>query len=350
MSDNPHRWYAIHKAEDDSAAEVHLYDEIGAYGVGAKQFAADIKPFSGKRLHLRINSVGGSVTEGLAIANAIKRHKGGVTAHIDGLAASMASVIAVSASETIMADNGFLMIHEPWTVGMGTADDLRSEASVLDKMRKTILAAYAKKTGLPHDELESMMKAETWLTAEEARDSGFIDEIEDGIEAAASITRESARERYAKFQNSMHKTNAPAEPPKVDTEEEAMNAELQAKVEELQASLATATETAAADLAAFKAQADEDSAKERESLKAEVDRLTNEVATRDAEIAKLQAESKSAGEQAAAIVAAAGVNTEGVISNQPEPSAAEVFANLSGPEATHYFRAHKAAILASIKP
>jgi chromosome segregation ATPase len=145
----------------------------------------------------------------------------------------------------------------------------------------------------------------------------------------------------------MHKTNAPAEPPKVDTEEEAMNAELQAKVEELQASLATATETAAADLAAFKAQADEDSAKERESLKAEVDRLTNEVATRDAEIAKLQAESKSAGEQAAAIVAAAGIDPNNAELNQPAKTPAQVFASLSGHEATEYFRQNKAAIIAT---
>lgn len=356
-------WYAIQQTEDGPATEIHLYDEIGGYGVGAKQFIADLKRNSGNRIHLRINSVGGSVTEGLAIANAIKRHKGGVTAHIDGLAASMATVIAVSADETAMSDNAIFMIHEPWSVGQGTADDLRAEAEVLDKMKKSLVRAYTKKTGLDDEEVEEMMKAETWMNAEEALSSGFVDYIEDGIEAAASITPESARARFDNFQNSMARktaktikaeeaapevveptVEAPVTEEAVDISEEVnMNAELQAKVDALQAELSAKVEAEAA-----VAQAGEDLAKELETLKAEVERLTSESASKDEEIAALRADSKSAGEQAAAIVASVGIDPVAVVSSEPELTPAQIFNSLSGAEAVEYYRNHKREIIASI--
>lgn len=352
-------WYALQSTEDGSATEIHLYDEIGGYGVGAKQFIADLKRNSGNRIHLRINSVGGSVTEGLAIANAIKRHKGGVTAHIDGLAASMATVIAVSADETAMSDNAIFMIHEPWSVGQGTADDLRAEAEVLDKMKKSLVRAYTKKTGLDDEEVEEMMKSETWMNAEEALSSGFVDYIEDGLEAAASITPETARQRFDKFQSSMSRktktikaeeaapevveptVEAPVTEEAVDISEEVnMNAELQAKVDALQAEL-----NAKVEAEAVVAQASEDIAKEIETLKAEVERLTSEVASRDEQINDLLAASKSAGEVAAQIVASVGIDPVAVQPSEPELTAAQKFAQLDGPEAVSFYRANKAAIL-----
>ena len=358
-------WYAIQQTEDGPATEIHLYDEIGGYGVGAKQFIADLKRNSGNRIHLRINSVGGSVTEGLAIANAIKRHKGGVTAHIDGLAASMATVIAVSADETAMSDNAIFMIHEPWSVGQGTADDLRAEAEVLDKMKKSLVRAYTKKTGLDDEEVEEMMKAETWMNAEEALSSGFVDYIEDGLEAAASVSVETARARFDKFQNSMRKTaktikaeeaapevveptvsvtDSPVTEDAVDiSSEDNMNAELQAKVDALQAELNAKVEAEAA-----VAQASEDIAKELETLKAEVERLTAESASKDEEIAALRAESKSAGEQAAAIVASVGIEPVAVQSAAAELTPAQIFNSLSGAEAVEYYRNHKREIIASV--
>lgn len=356
-------WYALQSTEDGSATEIHLYDEIGGYGVGAKQFIADLKRNSGNRIHLRINSVGGSVTEGLAIANAIKRHKGGVTAHIDGLAASMATVIAVSADETAMSDNAIFMIHEPWSVGQGTADDLRAEAEVLDKIKKSLVRAYTKKTGLDDEEVEEMMKAETWMNAEEALSSGFVDYIEDGLEAAASITPESARARFDNFQNSMARktaktikaeeaapevveptVEAPVTEDAVDTSaEDNMNAELQAKVDALQAELNAKVEAEAA-----VAQAGEDLAKELETLKAEVERLTAESASKDEEIAALRADSKSAGEQAAAIVASVGIDPVAVVSSEPELTPAQIFNSLSGAEAVEYFRKNKREIIATL--
>ena len=356
------RWYAIQPSDNGEApgsVEISIYDEIGFGGVTAKDFLAEVKRYKGQHIHLRINSVGGSVIEGAAIYNALRRHKGGLTVHVDGLAASMASVIAMAGEEVYIADNAMLMVHNPWSMTMGDADDLRKEADVLDKLKATLVNAYVRKTGMETEDIAQMMDEETWLNATQSVAMGFADEIEDGIEAAASVTPASARARFDTFTNSMARKPAqikaeeaaPAEVvapvaapvidvPPVDTSEEVMTAELQAKVDELQAKLAEAEAEQAAS-----AQTGEDVAKEIETLKAEVDRLSAESAGKDEEIAALRAASKSAGEQAAAIVAGIGVDAS---LSQPELNPAQKFASLNGPEASAYFRANKSAILKSL--
>ena len=365
---NPRSWYAISPTDDrdtDESVEVSIYDEIGLGGVTAKQFAADLKKLKGQHIDLRINSVGGSVIEGAAIFNALKRHKGGLTVHIDGLAASMASVIAMAGEETRIAENALLMIHNPWSMTMGDAADLRKEAAVLDKLKATLVNAYVRKTGQPRAAIEQMMDDETWLDATEAVAMGFADEIEDGIEAAASITPEGARARFDKFSNSMARKSANlpkaeeaapveviAEPvveqPVTDgavdiSSEDNMNAELQAKVDALQAEL-----NAKVEAEAVVAQASEDIAKELETLKAEVERLTAESASKDEEITALLAASKSAGEQAAAIVASVGIDPVAVVASEPELTPAQIFNSLSGAEAVEFYRNNKREILASV--
>jgi ATP-dependent Clp endopeptidase proteolytic subunit ClpP len=360
---NASRWYAIQSPADpetSESVEVSIYDEIGLGGVSAKQFAADLKKLKGQHIDLRINSVGGSVTEGAAIYNALKRHKGGLTVHIDGLAASMASVIAMAGEETRIAENALLMIHNPWSMTMGDADDLRKEADVLDKLKATLVSAYVRKTGQPRALIEQMMDDEKWMDATEALELGFVDEIDAPIAAAASVTPEMARARFDKFQNLMRNaktpkateaapevvepaasvTDAPVAEAAVDNSAEVMNAELQAKVDALQAELNAKLEAEAA-----VAQAAEDFAKEIETLKAEVERLTAESASKDEQINELLAQSKSAGEQAAAIVASVGLEPVAVVPAAEELTAAQKFAALEGPEATEFYRANKAAIL-----
>lgn len=340
---NPRSWYAISPTDDrdtDESVEVSIYDEIGFGGVTAKQFAADLKKLKGQHIDLRINSVGGSVIEGAAIFNALKRHKGGLTVHIDGLAASMASVIAMAGEETRIAENALLMIHNPWSMTMGDAADLRKEADVLDKLKATLVNAYVRKTGQPRAAIEQMMDDEKWMDAQEALELGFVDEIDAPIAAAASVTPEQARARFAQFQNTMASKPAPEPAAPVDTAaEDNMNSELQAKVDALQADLDAKNAAEA-----VQAQAAEDLAKELETLKAEVERLAAESASKDEEIATLRAEQKSAGEQAAAIVASVGIDTAAT-PVVPELTAAQKFAALEGPEATQFFRANKAEIL-----
>jgi ATP-dependent protease ClpP protease subunit len=200
-------WYAISEAIDDDSAEVSIYDEIGGWGVSAKQFLSDISKLSGKHLHLRINSPGGSVVEGTAIFNALRRHKGGVTVHIDALAASMASVIAMSGAPVLIADNALLMIHNPWTLAMGDAEELRKTADILDKLKASIRNAYTRKTGLEEDRVTELMDAETWLDAVDCVALGFADAIEEGVPAAAKITPAEIKARFDTWTKSMD--NAP---------------------------------------------------------------------------------------------------------------------------------------------
>jgi ATP-dependent Clp protease, protease subunit len=361
-------WYAIHPSTDRKAkgsVEVMLYDEIGMFGVTAKDFIAEIREHKDSHIDLRINSVGGSVIDGDAIFNALRRHKGGLTVHIDGLAASMASVIAMAGDTVSMADNALIMVHNPWSMSVGDAEDLRAEAEVLDKIKANMIRAYGRKTGLNRQKISDMMDDETWLNAEEAKELGFVDDIVEGGEAAASITIETARARFDTLRNNMakpknHKAEAAAAPeapaetletpvdaappvpvvdePVVDTADENVTAELQARVEKLQAQLTEADE-------AFRAKADTTAA-ELEAAKQEVARLASEVASKDQELATLRAEQKSVGEQAAAIVGSLGISTDGTVAEgEAQPTAAQIFSQLEGPAATAFFRTHKAAII-----
>lgn len=339
------KWYAFHASTDDKeAAEIHLYDDIGMGGASAKDFIRELKGHAGKPLALRINSSGGSVVEGTAIYNALRRHKGGLTAYVDSLAASMASVIAMAADEVVMAENALMFVHNPWTIGMGDASDLRKEADTLDKIKANLARAYSRKSGMSVEEASALMDSDTWLDATEAVSMGLADRTDEPMEAAASVTREELRARFDNFANRMANKSTPA---KVDIAEEAMNAELQAKVDELQAKVA-AHEAEKAELAAASAQASEAVTAEIESLKAEVSRLNNEVATRDAEIAKLAAEQKTAGEQAAAIVAGLGVDPSAQAPEPPKETPAQIFAKLDGAEAVAFFRANKREIIATM--
>lgn len=130
-----------------------------------------------KTINIRLNSPGGSVFDGTTIFNAIKQHKSKTIAHIDGLAASIASVIALAADEVRMAENAFLMIHEPWSMVIGNADIMRDEAELLDKVGGTIAKTYMDKSKKDEKEILEMMKSETWMSAQEALDAGFVDSI-----------------------------------------------------------------------------------------------------------------------------------------------------------------------------
>ena len=178
-------WYNMTAAEGETSAEISIYDAIGSFDVNAKQFVDDLKEINAEVINLRINSPGGSVIDGNAMFNALQRHPAKVVTHIDGLAASMASVIAMAGDEVHMADNALLMIHNPWTMSIGDADELRADADLLDKMSASILSAYGR-SQYEADELKALMDEETWFSAEEALAAGFVDHISTGLRAAAS--------------------------------------------------------------------------------------------------------------------------------------------------------------------
>ena len=123
--------------------------------------------------------------DGVAIYNALKRHDGRVTVLVDGIAASIASMIAMAGDEVVMPANAMLMLHDPSGVVMGTASDMRSMADALDKMKAGMVGAYRDKSDRDDAEIEALMQAETWLTAEEAIDLGLADRIEEPVRMAA---------------------------------------------------------------------------------------------------------------------------------------------------------------------
>lgn len=184
-------WYSVRAQAGADDAEVFIYDQIGASfwsdGVEAKAFAHDLNAITASRIALRINSPGGSVFEGQSIAAAISRHPARVTAHVDGLAASIATVIALAADEVVMNTSALWMIHDPRVMAEGTAEEMRSAADLLDRITNSLVATYAAKTGQPVDDIRAAMKAETWYSAQEAHAAGFADRIENVGQVAASF-------------------------------------------------------------------------------------------------------------------------------------------------------------------
>jgi len=179
-------WYSICALND--GAEISIYDEIGAYGVSAKAFLADLgKLPDAAPLTLRLNSPGGSVFDAVAIYNALQRHAGTVTVSIDGIAASAASYIAMAGDEIIMPENAFLMIHDPSGMVMGTAADMRSMAKALEKIGASLIKGYAAKSGKAEKDIAKLMAKETWLDAAEAVDMGFADTLAAPVKMAASF-------------------------------------------------------------------------------------------------------------------------------------------------------------------
>lgn len=192
-------WYALSARAEVRQTEISIFDEIGYYGVSAKQFIGDLKRVpADHEIVLKIHSPGGEVFDGNAIFNALKRHPGGVTVQIEGLAASMATVISLAGAPVKMAANGFYMIHNPWGVAMGDADEMRDQAALLEKIREGMIAAYAAKSGQEPKQIAAWMDAETWFSAEEAQAAGFVDEVTDSLALAASANKFS---RLGKFRN-----------------------------------------------------------------------------------------------------------------------------------------------------
>lgn len=167
-------------------AELLIYGVIGSPEdkLDARTVASQIRAASGP-LTLRINSPGGYVMEGLAIVAAIREYRGKVTAIVDGLAASMGSVIAAACDECLMAEASMIMIHNPWEVAMGDAPELRAAADKLDRLGEQMIGIYAKRTGLTTEALRSMLDAETWLSADQAIEMGFADGFVPNLKVAA---------------------------------------------------------------------------------------------------------------------------------------------------------------------
>lgn len=181
--------YSIKAKAGAEAAEIFIYQDIGESlfgGVSAKTFVADLKA-AGKVSHidLRINSFGGDVFDGLAIYRKLVDHPASITAHVDGIAASIASVIAMAGDEIRISEAGQMMIHDASGLTVGNAADMRSMADVLDTVSASIADVYVKRTGQKHDTVRAWMADETWFGATKALELGFATAMAPNMAVAA---------------------------------------------------------------------------------------------------------------------------------------------------------------------
>ncbi len=191
MEQNRNCWTV--KNETEKSAEILFYGDIEAASPwdegnnSSEDFAALLGAMKGKNITLRINSPGGDVFEAQAIYNLLKAYKGKITAHIDGLCASAATLVACAAETITMPANSLFMIHNPACFFMGgEAADFRKTADMLDSVKETIINVYLSKTKgkIAVETIRQLMDEETWMTSAEALENGFIDEVDDfGIEA-----------------------------------------------------------------------------------------------------------------------------------------------------------------------
>jgi ATP-dependent Clp protease protease subunit len=193
-------------AGETGAATMYLYDVIDRdFGVNAADFNAQIATLKGQPIALRINSPGGDVFDGRAMATAIAAH-GQVTAYIDGLAASAATYVALAAARVEITPGGFFMIHNAWTAAFGNKEDLLDTAALLEKIDASLVADYVRKTGQPAQQIIDWMTAETWFTGEEATELGFTD-------ATFTAPAVQAHWQLAAYRNTPNSLIAPIESP-----------------------------------------------------------------------------------------------------------------------------------------
>lgn len=170
-------WYRITNAASPDEAEVMLYDEIGGWwGANAEDFIAELAQVTAPSLRVRINSPGGSVFEGIAIANSLRSFAGTVTCQVDGIAASIASVIAMAADRVEMAPQTLMMIHDASGLCYGDAADMEEMGELLDLLSDNIADAYAARAGGTREQWRDLMRAESWYLPDDAVEAGLADE------------------------------------------------------------------------------------------------------------------------------------------------------------------------------
>lgn len=165
-------------------ATIYIYDVIGGYwgGVDAQEFAKQLAALDVSQINLRVNSPGGDVFEARAIMSALAAHPANITGYVDGLAASAATSILMAADKVVMTRGARYMIHKAWGITMGNDDDHIGAAALLTGIDQEIVKDYAGKTGKDEQQIVDWMKAETWFSAEQAVEQGFVDEV---VEATA---------------------------------------------------------------------------------------------------------------------------------------------------------------------
>jgi ATP-dependent protease ClpP protease subunit len=213
------------RAEASDAAVIRIFGDIGdswwGDSVSAAQFAEDLEEI-GKvaQLEVRLNSPGGDMFDGVAIYNTLRNHPAKVTAYVDGLAASAASVIAMGADELVMGTGTQLMIHDAWALSVGNADEMRAQAAVMDKLSDAMADIYADRTGGYSADWREAMREESWYGADEAVKAGLADRVvkrekaTEDTDVAAAVRSSKFAAKVFRYQGRAHAPapHAPARP------------------------------------------------------------------------------------------------------------------------------------------
>ncbi|MEC0242774.1 Clp protease ClpP [Paenibacillus dokdonensis] len=205
MSDQQRKKYWDFKAAASGEGELYIYGDIVSWqwddsDTSANSFKKDLDALGDiHTLKLYINSPGGSVFEGVAIHNILKRHKAYKIAHIDGLAASISSLIPMACDETHMPSNAMMMVHRPWNFVVGNASELRKAADDLDRICESMKQSYLDRAGdkLSEEKLTELLEVESWLTAKECFNYGLCNVVGEANKAAACVSEE----LFAKYRN-----------------------------------------------------------------------------------------------------------------------------------------------------
>ena len=234
-------WYKIKSQQNaEGETDIFIFDEIGIWGIGADRLINEVQALKPTRINLHINSPGGSVYDGWAIFNYLRAHPAPVTAYIDGIAASIAGVIAMSADEIIMAEVSLFHMHLPGIFGLVgmKVDELEDLTKELRKMDGIIRNIYKKRTGASDEQLEEWFTGETYFTPEEALESGLIDRIEERVRMVACAAKWEA-DRYPLLKDALDRH---PDVPKITQNQgdNKMSKELEEKVASLTSDLATA--------------------------------------------------------------------------------------------------------------
>ena len=373
-------WYQIKaKSDKPKSADISIHDEIGLWGISASAFMRDLRGMGElDEINLSIHSPGGDVLDGWAIYNSLKNSKAKITARVEGLAASMASVILMAADTVEIPENAYIMIHNPWGFAMGDAEEMRDTADLLDKLGNGLVNAYASRTGNDEDEIREMMSAETWMDGKEAVERGFADKL---IGAVALSARAFDSRKFKMTPKSLQANsetapevapvdetaNAPVEP--IAPVDEDAETEVEPQAPEVEVTEPQAKSLLSRFTALFGGETDETlkaalSAKDGEILaaKTEIDALKAQVAALEpkakafdeatAEIARLEAERQTAEARAAAQVASLGFTPESERSlPDAETDKGDILAQFNAitdpAERTKFYNANRKAIHAA---
>lgn len=221
--------FEIRAAGQSGIAEILIYGDIGESwsdeSVQAADFVRDLQQIQAQTLNVRINSFGGAASDGVAIYNGLRRHSASVNVFIDGVAVSIASVIAMAGDKIFMAENALMMIHAPWNVSIGNAKDHRISADILDKYADAILSSYIREGGPDTDTIDGWLKDgdDHWLTAQDALEHGLVNEITAPLDVAASLP---PKKRFTIPENLMNKKVDPTPDNVVEIQDKARQAQL----------------------------------------------------------------------------------------------------------------------------